>query len=68
MALMKATDVARYIGVNVRTVYRKAQCGELPCYRLGASVRFKKEEIDEAMKGEIHAKKASTRCRSNPAF
>jgi len=68
MALMKAADVARYIGVNVRTVYRKAQDSELPCYRLGTAIRFKKEEIDEAMKGEIYAKKASTRCRSNPAI
>ena len=49
--LMKAEDVRKYINVkSVKTIYRKAKNGELPCYRLGNQVRFKKSEIDEAMK------------------
>ena len=56
-ALMTAAQVASYAQVNVRTVYRKAKGGELPCYRLGTAIRFKKEEVDMAMKGGKNAKK-----------
>ena len=67
MKLMTADEVARYIGVDVRTVYRKAREGELPRYKLGNRVRFKLEEIDMAMKGDNDAKKGRTRSRSYPA-
>lgn len=50
MRLMTANDVAKYLGINVRTVYRKAENGLMPCYRVGRLVRFKKEEIDMSMK------------------
>lgn len=55
--MMNAREVASYIGVNVNTVYRKAQSGELPCYRLGTAIRFKLEEIELAMKGEEKCQK-----------
>ena len=68
MKLMTAEDVREYINVkNVRTVYRKVKSGEFPCYRVGSQIRFKKEEIDEAMKGDNNAKKGRTRSRSYPA-
>ena len=66
--MMTASDVARHVGVNVRTVYRRVQDGSIPCYRIGRLIRFKQEEVEEALKGENNAKKASTRCRSNPAI
>lgn len=59
--LMKARDAAEYIGCDVQTVYRKARAGELPCYRLGKLVRFKKMELDEAMRGGRNAKNDETR-------
>lgn len=65
--LMTARDVARYIGLDVQTVYRKARTGELPCYKLGRPVRFDKDEIDETMKGGNNAKKDGTRRRSDLA-
>lgn len=52
---MRATEVAQYAQVNVQTVYRKARNGDLPCYRIGTAIRFKREEIDKALKGENYA-------------
>ena len=62
--LVKAEAVAKYIGEDVRTVYRKAQNGIYPCYRTGKLVRFKISEIDNAMRGVGNAKKDGTRRRS----
>ena len=62
---MTAEEVRRYINVkSVRTIYRKARSGELPCYRIGTAIRFKREEIDAAMKGGNYAGKDETRSRS----
>ena len=66
--LMTARDVARYMRLDVQTVYRKARAGEIPCYRLGKAVRFKQEKIDEFLEGGNYAKKDGTRCRSNLAI
>lgn len=52
---MRATEVAQYAQVNVQTVYRKARNGDLPCYRIGTAIRFKREEIDKALKGGNYA-------------
>lgn len=65
--LLRANEVAEYVGENVRTVYRKAEDGTYPCYRSGRLIRFKMSEIDLAMKEEANAKKRNTRCRSNLA-
>ena len=65
--LMKAREVSEYTQIPVSTIYRKTKSGELPCYRIGRSVRYKLEEIEAAMKGGNDAKKDGTRCRSNLA-
>ena len=57
--LMTASEVAEYIKCDVRTVYRYAKNGYLPCYRIGTAIRFKQNEVEEAMKG---AKNGETRC------
>jgi len=64
---MTAAEVAKYTRMNVQTIYRKARNGELHCYRLGSAVRFKREEIELAMGGEINANNDETRRRSNLA-
>ena len=55
--MMKAKEVAEYTQIPLQMVYRKTRSGELPCYRLGGSIRYKKEEIDTAMKEGINVKK-----------
>ena len=68
MKLMTAEEVRSYLNLkSVRTVYRHVNDGTLPHYRIGTQIRFKQEEIDEAMKGGNNAKKGRTRSRSYPA-
>ena len=44
--LMSLPQVARYLGMAERTIYLWAQQGRIPAFKLGASWRFRKSEID----------------------
>ncbi len=39
-------QVAEYLSVNERTVYRIAERGELPAFKVGDAWRFRREDID----------------------
>jgi excisionase family DNA binding protein len=39
-------DVAEYLKVNERTIYRMASSGDLPAFKVGGSWRVKSEELD----------------------
>ena len=43
--------------MNEQTIYRMAKSGELPCYRIGKSIRFKLDEVEQTMRGEEKCKK-----------
>ena len=45
--ILTVKKVADYLKVNERTIYRLAARKEIPAFRVGASWRFKREEIDE---------------------
>ena len=45
--IMTVAEVADYLKMNQRTVYRLAKNGEIPGIRLGRQWRFKKEAIDK---------------------
>jgi excisionase family DNA binding protein len=64
--MMTAREVSEYTQIPIRTIYNKTKCGDLPCYRIGRSIRYKVEEIDMAMKGGTYAKKSETESRSIP--
>ena len=49
--LMTAAQVAEYTQLNIQTIWAKVRSGDLPHYRLGRAIRFKREEIESAMKG-----------------
>lgn len=51
MKMMTAAEVAAYVQCNVRTIYRQVQNGALPCYRIGTAIRFKRDEVEQALKG-----------------
>lgn len=53
--LMTARETAEYIQTSVKTVYRLRSEGKLPGYKIGHSIRFKKEDIDKATKQEATA-------------
>lgn len=44
--IMTVKDVASYLKLNERTVYRMATAAKMPAFKVGTSWRFKKEEID----------------------
>lgn len=43
---MSVKEVAAYLKVNERTVYRMATAGKIPGFKVGASWRFKYSEIE----------------------
>lgn len=44
--IMTVKEVADYLRVNQRTVYRLAVEGKLPGFKVGATWRFKRSDID----------------------
>jgi len=44
--ILTVRQVADYLKVNERTVYRMATAGKLPAFKVGASWRFKQVEIE----------------------
>lgn len=45
--ILTIKDVADYLKVNERTIYRLAASGDLPGFKVGNSWRFKKSELDQ---------------------
>ena len=45
--IMTPREAATYLDVHVRTIYRLAKKGEIPCRKVGGSWRFKKDALDE---------------------
>ena len=43
---MGTTEAAAYLGVNLRTLYRFIDGGDLPAYKFGRVIRLRREEID----------------------
>jgi len=43
--LMTVEDLARYLNVSTSKVYKDAEAGKLPCFRIGASLRFSRRQI-----------------------
>ncbi len=53
-------QVAEYLQVTERTIYKLAWAGKLPGFKVGNTWRFKKEDIDEwieANKRSLHGLK-----------
>ncbi len=50
--IMTVKEVATYLKVNDRTIYRMAMSGKIPAFRVGASWRFKSLEIDAWIESE----------------
>ena len=45
--IMTIKQVAKYLQVDEKTIYRLAQRAEIPCFKIGYTWRFKKEKIDK---------------------
>jgi excisionase family DNA binding protein len=49
--VMTAAEVATLLALPKSTVYELARKGELPCARLGRTIRFLREEIEARLHG-----------------
>ena len=58
--ILTIKEVAKYLKVTERTLYRLVQDGQIPAFKVGASWRFKRTDIDTW----IEAQKISTMPRS----
>lgn len=47
LEVMTIKQIADYLQVDKKTVYRLAQKSEIPCFKIGYTWRFKKERIDK---------------------
>ena len=43
--LLNVVEAARYLGLQVDTIYKKARLRELPCVKVGRSLRFDIEAL-----------------------
>lgn len=55
--ILTLDEVAIYLKAGKRTVYRLAQNGELPAFKLGGTWRFRRWELDEWIAASINKKK-----------
>ena len=53
-AVWSVDQVAAYLSMSKQWVYKQAELGKLPCYRLGASLRFKPEEVRAYLESTRH--------------
>jgi excisionase family DNA binding protein len=40
-------ELADYFGVSLKTIYRRIEKREIPFYKIGGSIRLKKEDIEK---------------------
>jgi len=43
---LNSKELAAYFGVSLKTIYRRIENRELPFYKIGGCIRFKKEDVD----------------------
>lgn len=58
-AILTIKDVAEYLKVNERTIYRLAASGELPGFKVGNSWRFKQSELEQYIASRHNSSKLS---------
>jgi len=46
-------EVSAYLKAGKRTVYRLAQAGDIPAFKLGGTWRFRRSELDRWIASEI---------------
>jgi excisionase family DNA binding protein len=60
---MTVKDVAEYLQLSTDQIYRLAQQGKIPAFRVGARWRFKREKIDEWVENQVVSQKAPSPAR-----
>ena len=55
--ILTLEEVAAYLKAGKRTVYRLAQKGEIPAFKLGGTWRFRRSELDNWIAESINKTK-----------
>ena len=55
--ILTIDEVAVFLKAGKRTVYRLAQKGEIPAFKLGGTWRFRRSELDSWIAESINKKK-----------
>ena len=58
--ILTVKEVAEYLKVNERTVYRMATASKLPAFKVGGSWRFKQADIERWIKEQSNNKSGNT--------
>jgi excisionase family DNA binding protein len=43
--LMDVSELATYLNLSTSKVYKDAEAGKIPCFRIGAALRFSRRQI-----------------------
>lgn len=54
--ILTLEEVAAYLKAGKRTVYRLAQQGDIPAFKLGGTWRFRRDELDRWIAASIEKK------------
>ncbi|WP_199051914.1 helix-turn-helix domain-containing protein [Aquitalea sp. ASV15] len=58
--ILTMDEVAEYLKVSKRTVYRLAQSGELPAFKLGGIWRFRRSDLERWIAESVNKKPSTT--------
>lgn len=45
--LLTVNELAEILKLNIQTIYRKVKKGEMPCTKIGSTIRFDKDVINK---------------------
>ena len=58
--LLSPLEVAKYLGLSRSFVYQLAETGDLPCVKIGRSIRFRPRAIEQFIEDREQAQEART--------
>jgi len=48
-----ASEAAEFLGYSIQTIYNKVNLGEIPHYKRGRTLRFRRSELDAWLRGDL---------------
>jgi len=58
--ILTVKEVAEYLQVTERTLYRLAQEGKIPAFKVGNSWRFRREDLDQWIRDQTTARRGAS--------
>ena len=58
--ILTGKEVAEYLQVTERTLYRLAQEGKIPAFKVGNSWRFRREDLDQWIRDQTTARRGAS--------